>query len=227
MAIDPFSATYRRKSSGTRTENHQLSPSRTSRVTRPTASTCPCTKCPPRRSPAARGRSRFTVAPAFLSPSPVRRKVSPDKSAAKKSSPSSTTVRQQPFTAMLSLIFSGVGAHGGPKFARSRPPSFVASSASILPTRSMIPVNIVKVSLDRKILAVLFHSLHPQLALSPRPSRRQDRQRNSAFADELGSIKENHLIDNPGFERGPIHARAGLDQHAENFPAPQFTNYFV
>ena len=43
------------------------------------------------------------------------------------------------------------------KPTRRRPPSCVCSSDSILPTRSMIPVNIVKISFDNEIGAAGFH----------------------------------------------------------------------
>src|SRR5579859_626622 len=102
-------------------------------------------------------------------PNEVRRRVSDDRSAEKKPSPLSTTVRQHPLTATLAPIFNldcnSDGRSGASSFAFAdfverakltfkRPPFLLRLSSSILPRCSMIPVNIVKISLNSEIRAV-------------------------------------------------------------------------
>ena len=57
---------------GTRARAPARSPPRAARATVAVPSTCPCTMCPPRRSPARSGSSRLTREPARREPSAVR-----------------------------------------------------------------------------------------------------------------------------------------------------------
>src|SRR5579859_2417129 len=103
----------------------------------PTASTWPWTRWPPSRSDRRTGRSRLTASPGSSSPRLVRRSVSSTASAAHQPAPTSTTVRQQPLTAIESPILASSmtseasKTNRGPARLRSRPSS------------SMIPVNMV------------------------------------------------------------------------------------
>ena len=69
-----------------------------------TESTCPVTKCPPKRWPAAIALSRFTVLPFFRLIKAVTFNVSFKRLKEAPSGVSPETVRQHPLTAMLSPI---------------------------------------------------------------------------------------------------------------------------
>ena len=103
-------------------------------------STWPCTMWPLRRPVGESGRSRLTREPARRSPRLLRRRVSGARSAEKESGRGSTAVRHTPFTAMLApsrhVRHHGGAAHLQPRAGRPR------SSASTVPSSSMIPVNI-------------------------------------------------------------------------------------
>src|SRR6266478_2962298 len=78
-----------------------VSACRVSAATVPTESTCPWTRCPPTMPPSRIGRSRLTGSPTARSPSAVRASVSGPTSKRSLPAPTSTTVRQAPFTATL------------------------------------------------------------------------------------------------------------------------------
>ena len=64
IAIEPRSTMYRESSLGSRIDTRAPpEPSSSTRVTWPTPSTCPCTRCPPSRATSVTGRSRFTGSP--------------------------------------------------------------------------------------------------------------------------------------------------------------------
>src|ERR1019366_8845212 len=220
-AIEPFIATYRASSSGTRTPNHQFAPSESRRVTRPAPSTWPCMKCPPSSFIAVRGRARLTRMPGFISPKLVRRSVSPERSAAKLSPEISTAVRQQPFTAMLPDFARP--AASGPAFARMRVPKSLCSSDVIVPTCSTIPVNIVQISFDCEISAKLLYSQIVKLSRGLKVVRRGRHARaRPPEPRDLGREEHTHLIHNPGRKSGGIQSRACFEQHAQDVTAAKF-----
>ncbi len=113
--------------------------SRFSRM-RPTASTWPLTRWPPIRAESCSARSRFTFAPFFNSPRFVTFRVSTATSAENPLLSSSTTVRQTPFTQMLSPSAVPPSTVEAETARRAAPASCL--SAFTLPISSMIPVNI-------------------------------------------------------------------------------------
>src|SRR5208282_518096 len=180
-------------------------------------------KWPPRRAPTASGLSRLITSPGFFSPNDVRRSVSPERSAPKCLPSNSTTVRQHPLTAMLSLTFIPIAISPAPeRFTRRRPPSGPCSNDSIFPAPSTIPVNIVKISFDRKIGPELFETQIRERWPLREPLLRRARQRHAARPHDPGSIEEEHLINNPRFQRGAVQLRTRLENHAQNLPAAQF-----
>src|SRR5690348_1043039 len=220
-ASDPFSATYRCNSAGMLTPSHQLSPRSANSFTRPTPSTCPCTKCPPSRASAESGSSRLTTSPGLASAKDVLCSVSSERSAQKKSLPISTAVRQQPFTAILDPIFKSESIWAAPANPiRNLPPAPVRFSDSILPRFSMIPVNISKISLDLEI-----RSKSPQgevaqssnLANVLRPVLRHRHRRGS---QNFRSIEQNGFVHQSGLEHRAIQRASGLQNHTENLPPP-------
>src|SRR6185312_11700922 len=86
----------------TRTSTSTASPAAATDSTTPTPSTCPCTICPPNRSPSRRARSRLTRSPARQAAMVVRSSVGPAAAAENHPDPCSRTVRHAPFSAMLS-----------------------------------------------------------------------------------------------------------------------------
>ena len=102
MAMEPFSTTYRSSSGAALIVTSTALPSGCMERIVPVPSMCPATMCPPNLPSAAMARSRFTFEPVFSCPRLLRRRVSGMTSAVKWSSPMRTTVRQTPFTAMLS-----------------------------------------------------------------------------------------------------------------------------
>src|SRR3990172_6688076 len=105
----------------------------------PTPSTCPVTKCPPRRSPTLSGRSRLTRSCGLRSPSVVRARVSEERSAVKMVPSPRTTVRQTPFTAMLCPTVRSINCVSVSKVRR--PPASSRVRATTLPCVSTMPVN--------------------------------------------------------------------------------------
>src|SRR5437870_10450838 len=112
-AIEPFKVVYWANLAGSSISNRKSAPLFRKARTGDTQSTCPCTKCPPKRSFAPRARSRFTESPRCRCFRFVRAIVS-----AKRSNPSvlprrELTVRQQPLMATLSprrIFFARYGA---------------------------------------------------------------------------------------------------------------------
>src|SRR6185312_11110345 len=115
------------------------SPSRRRSRRTAVASTCPCTKWPPRRSPARSERSRLTGAPTGFLPRFVRTKVSGPAWTSNRSPSAETTVRQQPLTATLSPSASGPASPG--QCSVNRRPEPPCSTRSTRPSASTSPVN--------------------------------------------------------------------------------------
>src|SRR6266704_394242 len=185
-------------------------------------SMCPCTKCPPNSLPAVSGRSRFTRAPGFSSPNDVRRSVSPERSAAKRMLSLETTVRQQPFTAMLFDTASDAATSGARMV--TRPPAADKSSDSILPGCSMIPVNIVEISFDGEIGA-------EAMKLNVL-KRRQDellcsRERHSILSRHFGSIEQKQFLHDASRERRAVQFAACFEKHAQHVTLAQLFKYGI
>src|SRR2546427_6182654 len=179
-------------------------------------SMCPCTKCPPNSLPAVSGRSRFTRAPGFSSPNDVRRRVSPERSAAKRMLSLETTVRQQPFTAML-LETASDAATSGARIVK-RPPSAGKSGDSILPICSMIPVNIVQISFDGEIGAEamklnVFEWRQDELPCS--------RERHPVLSRHFGSIEQKQFLHDACRERCAVQLAACFEQDAQDIALAQ------
>src|SRR5256886_1799396 len=142
--IDPCGTELSRTSRGTRRSYPHASPRRSARSTTATPSTCPCTMCPPRRSAARSARSRFTFRPLTYSPNRVRPAVVSITCTVNPLFTTRSTVRQAPFTAMLSPFFNPLN---GARIVRVRPvsrfPVPVSRDAlATVPTALTIPVNI-------------------------------------------------------------------------------------
>ena len=138
--IEPFSTTCPASSSGNRKERRRDPSDRVSRsTTSVTVSTCPWTTWPPNRPSAASGRSRLTASPGPMAPSVVRSRVSGTASTANQASPHSTTVRQQPFTAMEAPRLTSASTVAASTTRRR--PSPTSSIERMLPSSSTIPVN--------------------------------------------------------------------------------------
>src|SRR2546425_12975619 len=185
-------------------------------------SMCPCTKCPPNSLPAVSGRSRFTRAPGFSSPNDVRRSVSPERSAAKRMLSLETTVRQQPFTAMLFDTASDA-ATSGARIVK-RPPSADNSSDSILPICSMIPVNIVQISFDGEIGAEamklnVFERRQDELLCS--------RERHAILPRHFGSIEQKQFLHDTGLKGRAVQLAAGFEEHAQHVTPAQLFKYGI
>ena len=136
---DPFTAMYFSTLPGTDTFSSLAIPSAVTEATRPQASTCPVTICPPKRPPQSIARSRFTFDPGRRLPRDVLRRVSGMTEALKWPLPGDT-VRQTPFTAMLSpsLVPSSTLEAPISRTAPSAPPV----TDLTVPVSSIIPVNI-------------------------------------------------------------------------------------
>src|SRR5215472_1288558 len=204
------------------------------RSTRPTPSTWPCTKCPPKRAPTASGKSKLTMRPAAVSPNEVRSSVSRERSAEKDLLSRSTTVKQQPLTAMLapmasSCAKSGTGAFfcGTANEIVSRAPSSERARLSIFPRRSMIPVNIVKISFDSKIRAEAVQREIRERAHVACRTRGMLCNRHGSLAEHARSIKQNHFVDEVLFKHCAIEGAAGFENHAENFATPKLVRDFA
>src|SRR6266478_4147735 len=137
-AIEPFETTSGASPWGSRSSIRTPSPSPVRRTSSPTPSTWPRTRCPPRRSPSASGRSRLTRSPAFRSPRVVLSNVSALTSAVKRSPLSSTAVRHTPSTAMLAPCLRPSRRVRTDR----RTPLGTRSTAATVPRSSISPVNI-------------------------------------------------------------------------------------
>src|SRR5947208_3336401 len=117
----------------------QLSPAGSKRTTSPTPSTCPLTRCPPRRSASRSAFSRLT-SPLPSSPT-VQRIDSSETSTLKLPLSSATAVRQQPLTAILSPTATSARSSPPASMTSRRPPAR-GSLRAIFPIAATIPVNI-------------------------------------------------------------------------------------
>src|SRR5579864_9097860 len=180
--------------------------------------------------------------PAAALPNEVRRSVSADKSVTKNPSPVWTTVRQQPLTAMLAPIFSSDcnsdRVWGASRFASAglverakpifkRPPFLLRLSSSILPRCSMIPVNIVKISLNSEIGAVTSKRKLRESGRTFEPLWRQLRHGDSAVSHDFWSIEQNDFVDEFCLEHRAVQFAPGFEYHAENFAAAHFAQHFT
>src|SRR5713101_1131874 len=183
-------------------------------------STWPCTKCPPNSFPAVSGCSRFTRAPRRSSWNDVQRIVSPERSAVKRALSSATTVRQHPLTAMLFETASD-GARLGAS-TTSFPPSFPAASESMVPTCSMIPVNILEVSFYGKVRAEL-----PRADFFERRNQRILRAREGqvGHACKPGRKKQGDLLHDPFRQRRAVQLAPRLQEHAQDIPPAEFFHH--
>ncbi len=120
------------------TSTSTASPAGSRRRTRAMPSTCPLTKCPPRRLPALRARSRFTSEASGKPASVVTRAVSGEMSASNPEAASAATVRHTPFTATDSP--SARPANGAAIVARKPSPALLLLRSC--PVASTMPVNI-------------------------------------------------------------------------------------
>ena len=102
IQTQPLLAMNRASPTGTSKRQRSERASGTTSMTRPIPSMWPDTRCPPSGSPMRNAFSRLTKVPACIVPNVVRRRVSRETSAAKRSAPMSSAVRQTPATAMLS-----------------------------------------------------------------------------------------------------------------------------
>ncbi len=88
-----------------------------------------------------------------------------------------------------------------------------------------MPVNIVKVSFDNEILPA-----RPQRNI---PEGRdalgmaKPREWNSARAQELCSIEENHFVDNTEFECRAVQLRARFDEDVEHLAAAKLAQHLA
>src|SRR4051794_12763913 len=195
--------------------------SRISRIV-PSPSTWPCTTCPPSRSEARSGSSRFTGAPSPSPASEERRSVSCITSALKRPSAIAVAVRQTPLTATESP--SPISRASAVATA-SRTPSGVASTPQTVPLSATRPVNIRRSplahagrdedvvgdvqALQRERAGGLGDPLHP-LALQ--------RIAGGRAADHDGRDEQADLVHLAGVEERARQVRTALEQdrgHAE------------
>ncbi len=139
IATEPFSTTKRMISGEASRVMMRAMPSLVRDATVPVPSMCPVTMWPPRRPEASRARSRLTGVPAESEPSAERLSVSGMTSARNAPPRTAFTVRQTPFTAML----SPVRVPSKTVWARTSSSADWAAflTAPSVPTSSMIPVN--------------------------------------------------------------------------------------
>src|SRR5690606_18135806 len=150
-AREPSGMVTATTSSGSSISISTASSRRATLRTLPTPSTCPCTQCPPSRSPTLSARSRLTASPTDLLPNVVRGSDVATTFTAKRESSVRSTVRHAPSTAMLSPMARSVH---GEEIVIATPPSR-DSSASILPTASISPVNISGLHHQQCVIAQL------------------------------------------------------------------------
>src|SRR5579884_4006802 len=149
--------------------------------------------------------------------------VSGERSARKASREASTTVKQQPFTAILWPGRSGraSGASGVSNAISILPPASEGRRRPKRPSDSTIPVNIAQVSFHDQIGAGAFDTEARQLRERLLVARCGPRQRHRPPAEHARSVKQDELVDKPAFEQSAIDSRPGLDQHAEDSLAPE------
>lgn len=105
----------------------------------PVPSTWPLTRCPPKCSPKARARSRFTFSPGRSFPRFVFAKVSGMISTVNPFAARVVTVKQTPLTARLSPFFRPFRAFSAPTARYA--PSFPFWISQTTPSSSTMPVN--------------------------------------------------------------------------------------
>lgn len=141
-AIEPLTAISGARLAGTATSRRCDSPTGSSAVISPIASTWPNTMWPPISSPIRSERSRLTLSPSRQRPTVVTSRVAPEASTANQPSPLSTAVKQMPEVAIEPP--SGISASGSRVLMVSRRPWSPARScatSTIWPTSVMMPVN--------------------------------------------------------------------------------------
>src|SRR5215472_13786733 len=240
-AIDPWATTYLASAIGISISSRQSSPPAIfwRRSSLPTPSTWPCTRCPPRRSWARAGSSRFTGDSLLRRPSEVRLRVSWARSAENCSLPTSTAVRHTPLTATLSPALSSEVSCARTVIRVSvSSVCFLAGkrrSSTILPTSAISPVNIylwsviflgrhcrsggigiAQVTLHRKIFAKAMQRDVPDhrgLADSAEPDAGGKGYR-SGSRQNLRRVIQKDFVDNAGSQGSPVHQRPSLNEQA-------------
>src|SRR5271157_568558 len=126
---------------------------------------------------------------------------------------------------MLSAIFISLTISGAAaRLTRRRPPVSTRSSESIFPTASIIPVNIVKISLDREIGFVAIHGKFCERRRFRKQPRGKLRHRDAPCAHHLRSIEENHFVHNFGFERRAVEFGSGFEEYIEHLAAAELAD---
>src|ERR1700680_1022113 len=221
-AMQPFSAMSSDTASGAVIVTHLALPSSRSALTVPVASMWPVSRCPPTRSPSCSARSRLTVAPVSRLASVVRCRVSGMTSAQNPPAVTAATVRQAPFTAMLSPIRRPVNGARGVISIRPSRPSHASPSVSTMPlnTFSSCP-SAYTVPGDDEIRT------HPLDGEVVQESRLGERRHSSAThrthgriaADDARRQHGHHLVDEVCVEGRSEHRRPALDEDADQ-PTP-------
>src|SRR5215208_5283490 len=173
-------------------------------------STWPCMTCPPRRSPARSGSSRFTSSPSPSGSSDVRLSVSGITSASNEPFVRPTAVRQMPLTAIESPSRSS--AASGVSTVR-RPPS----SARTTPFPATSPVNTSPLleALDDQHVVLDALCLHREGARARRDvadAHALDGGPRLGPAEHQGRDEHARLVDLAGLEEGAREVRAALEQ---------------
>src|SRR5437667_4772727 len=176
------------------------------------ASTCPWTKCPPKRPSARSGRSRFTRLPRSNAPSVVTRSVSGPTSACTSLPSARITVRQTPLTARLS---PGASSGASDATIRSRMPAVVGLTSATSPTLSTRPVNI---SFDQSIRPDRLGARIDQFQRGERPPLEQG---HAAGSEHVRRNVEAHEIDEIFVPRGSVHRGAAFQQDRFYAAGPQ------
>src|SRR6202167_4117028 len=123
---------------------------------------------------------------------------------------------------MLSPSFvSAASALAPSRLTRRWPPSFECSSDSIFPTCSVIPVNIVKISLGHEIVPASLQRNIFERGRLWKPARGNSRHGHAARPHDFGSIEENHFVHNTGLQCGAIQVRPGFEQNIQNVAAAE------
>ena len=138
-AIEPLFVTSADSSGARVSRSTRQAPPSATESTVLVPSMWPCTMCPPRRSPRRTARSRLTWVPVAGVCSVLIAIVSAMTSAVNLSSPTSTTVRQTPFTEIESPSLASDTASGPRTVSRAASGDGCQSTTS--PSSSMIPVN--------------------------------------------------------------------------------------
>src|SRR5690348_14904072 len=174
-------------------------------------STWPETRCPPSRSDSRRAFSRLTTSPSRNAPSVTRANVSFETSKASVAPSRSTTVRQQPETAMLSPIATSEKSSPGASMANRKSPPRGSLRASV-PTASMSPVNIAFLekcaAKDGRFLIFAIR----MIALI-NPKQQQPVLTDAALIDYTQGVPLHHAFQRPQRQR---RTRAVAQQHRRN-----------